>query len=139
MLTLNLQRLKQYFENVLRSSQRPKASAKRGFLKLQNEHRRAEQSIHAYHRLYKDMLNPLIAADFEQHSGEMQFGAHRNKFLAERLQQESEEVKNIVEESRRKATEPRLKEKKQNLKWIDQDDIDEEELSRRVKAVEYDE
>lgn len=72
---------------------------------------RRETAINAYWRLYLDQLSAARAADAQEYRDKckadgtqpMPPGAHRNKFLKEKLAAESDEVKQSVEDARREA------------------------------------
>ena len=123
----------------MRNNLRSTFSSTRRVLSSKPKHNRTEQAIHAYHRLYKDKLDKEIENDYERQPPGVEPGAHRNKFLVKRLQQEPADVKKTIEESRRKARDTDTEARKIDVKWADEKDVDQAELDHRHRAIEYDE
>jgi hypothetical protein len=97
--------------------------------------KRAEQSVNTYYRLFKEELQPQIEADFVKQGGGMTQAAHRNKFLAEKLRNAPDEVRQMVIENKRKPEERTL----QQVSFVDADDITDEEFLRRQTALKLSE
>jgi hypothetical protein len=97
--------------------------------------KRTEQPAHTYYRLYKDKLQPEIDRDFARQVESISQVAHRNRYLAERLKQESDEVKEIVHNSRLKAGDKTQR----VIEWADADEVTADEIERRNTAVNMNE
>jgi hypothetical protein len=94
--------------------------------------RRSEQNVNTYFRLFKDELQPQINADFAKQEGKVNQVAHRNRFLSENLKSASPEVRQLVEENRRKAED---RDPTKTITFLDGDDLTNEELERRRFAL----
>ena len=97
--------------------------------------RRAEQDINTYYRLFKVELQPEIDRNFANQTDETNRLVHRNKFLAKKLQDASDDVKEVVKKNRLKAGEN----PNRIIVWADSDLVSEEELARRSAAMDLDE
>jgi hypothetical protein len=93
--------------------------------------KRQEQAIHAYYRLYKNELQPEIDRDFARQVDSISQVAHRNRFLALKFSEASDEVKENVNKNRLAAGDVTRKE----VQWADADEISEEEIQRRNAAL----
>ena len=93
---------------------------------------RQEQTLNAYWRIYKERLQPLLNADFENTKDKTRI-AHRNCYLSQSFKNEPDDIRDYVMSNRLNVGE-RVK---AQLNWEDDDEIDEEEKSRRKYAAEY--
>jgi hypothetical protein len=130
-----IQRLKNWFQNHHNSPTTTAETGKKNdVLDLSGKTSECvEQTVNAYHRLNKELLQKDIDVDFETNGGSDSRIAHRNKYLAKRFKDEPENVKAHVRESRMKPNERR----KHDIKWLDEDELSEEEKLRRETALEY--
>ena len=97
--------------------------------------KRSEQSVNTYYRLFKDELQPEIEKDFARQTDSVSQIAHRNRFLAQKLKDAPEDVKELVEKSRLKAGDVDQK----HVVWADAELVTAEEIQRRNKALHLNE
>jgi hypothetical protein len=101
---------------------------------------RREQETHTYFRMFNNRLKPELKKAYAEHIADATAKgaipdlliAFRPAWLATKLKDEPEDVRQTVSEGRRSAED---KAKDQfNLIWEDQDECDETELQRRARA-----
>ena len=94
--------------------------------------KRTEQSVNAYYCLYKDVLQPEIERDFARQDDSVLQIAHRDRFLAQRLKEAPDNIKELVEKSRIKAgSSDQLQ-----VEWADAGSVTEDEIQRRNTALQ---
>jgi hypothetical protein len=93
--------------------------------------KRTEQSANAFYRLFKEEVQPEIERDFARQTDGVSQLAHRNRYIAKKFKEASDDVKELVEKNRLKAGEGERK----PVVWADAASITEDEIERRNKAL----
>jgi hypothetical protein len=134
--------LKNWFQNALRNPTRSETGSKK-LLNLSASagsganppRKRTEQVVNTYFRLFKEDLQPEIDIDYARQDVSICHIAHRNRFLAQKLKNAPEDVKQLVERSRLRAGDG----EQRRIVWADADVVTAEEIERRDKALKLSE
>jgi hypothetical protein len=85
--------------------------------------------------LFKNELQAQIDKDFARQDESISQLAHRNRFIAQKYKESSEDVKRLVEKSRLRVGDV----EQQKVVWADADSISEDEIQRRNDALRLNE